>query len=854
MTDSRRYHPRMTHRRHRIVVAGLLLLTGAFALGEPPRDGQDPGPGRALSQPLTKLSLSPPIDRWDDGLPLGNGGGGVLVWGGGNVLRLSLDRADLWDTREPEIFASPDWNYAAMVRLKNEKNHSEHQRLFDVPYDTIPYPTKLPVARLEIILPEEQTLDMFVLNLADGTARVGVQQTPKLWSTLGITMHDAAATTVITGLPEGATLRLVTPAGVSKLGYPSAKEGRAESMRAEEGRDPQPVSEVWFLQPMRPETPDTPDTRITPDAPKLAAAGPAFVVAAAMRVSEPPYRGQPFIRTAAVTIVRSTDEAKDLPADLQRDTDHARLISAARARAIVAANVYRSGDQGERSRRHMAAFDGSSVMLPDPRLQAQYDLAKHLLIAGSRPGFPPLALQGVWTADEGGLPPWKGDYHNDLNTQMTYVSCDAAGLFDQSLAWLDFNVALTPAYERFAREFYGVPGLIVPGVMTIEGRPMGGWGQHSLSPTHSAWVAHQFYTHWRYTRDRARLEREWYPFVAGVARGLAGLVKRDERGVYMLPLSTSPEINDNSYEAWLTPNSTYDDAMLRAAFGMAMEMAVELRLTDEVVAWRGHLEKCAPLPTTGPLPIAAGLPYASSHRHFSHAIGIYPLGLIHTDHRRDVVDATLDELHARGTEWWTGYSFAWMSAMAARASQGERALEYLEKYLAFTGRNGFHLNGDQSPRAPGDKGLSNFTYRPFTLEGNMIAMQGVHEMLLQSWGEVGSDRPSPTNLVRVFPAVSSRWHDVSFKDLRAEGRLSVSARRAAGQTVEVRVHATEATTLRLLDPFDAEARPTWSQPPREIRKGGDGGRAILVFDLGAGERVEGWIGVRPGVSDEPGAR
>jgi alpha-L-fucosidase 2 len=31
-----------------------------------------------------------------------------------------------------------------------------------------------------------------------------------------------------------------------------------------------------------------------------------------------------------------------------------------------------------------------------------------------------MPLQGVWTADAGGLPPWKGDYHNDLNTQMTY--------------------------------------------------------------------------------------------------------------------------------------------------------------------------------------------------------------------------------------------------------------------------------------------------------------------------------------------------------------------------------------------------------------------------------------------------
>jgi alpha-L-fucosidase 2 len=42
---------------------------------------------------------------------------------------------------------------------------------------------------------------------------------------------------------------------------------------------------------------------------------------------------------------------------------------------------------------------------------------------------------------------------------------------------------------------------------------------------------------------------------------------------------------------------------------------------------------------------------------------------------------------------------------------------------AFTLRNGFHANGDQTK-----SGYSDFTYRPFTLEGNFLASQAVHEM------------------------------------------------------------------------------------------------------------------------------
>ena len=31
-----------------------------------------------------------------------------------------------------------------------------------------------------------------------------------------------------------------------------------------------------------------------------------------------------------------------------------------------------------------------------------------------------MPLQGVWTADNDSLPPWKGDYHHDTNTQLSY--------------------------------------------------------------------------------------------------------------------------------------------------------------------------------------------------------------------------------------------------------------------------------------------------------------------------------------------------------------------------------------------------------------------------------------------------
>jgi alpha-L-fucosidase 2 len=726
------------------------------------------------------LTRDGPIPRWDEGLPLGNGLVGVLAWGEGRTLRLSLDRADLWDTRTPQTLTEPGWTWANMIALKREGNHKEHQRLFDVPYDSIPYPTKLPTARVEITLPPDTPIGAWSLVPGSAHARVALAAPPAapVHGVL-VGVHHDDPIVVCTGLPKDAACSIVWPAGLSRLEFPPPECG-------------QDAGERWCLQ----RTPT----------------GLVYAVALATAADDSGL-------SLAVAIRTSADSPDPLAA--------ARALA---ARAIEPAESSRALAQAEHAAR--SAFDASSVSIPDPRLQLHYDLCKHCFIAGSRDGRPPIALQGVWTADEGSLPPWKGDYHNDLNTQMTYSAYHAAGLFDQGRAWTTFNWNLLPAYTRFAHEFYGldnaVPRAVVPGVMTIEGRPMGGWGQYSLSPTHSAWVAQAFHAHWKYTGDRAFLRDRALPFCQAVGYALLGILERDEHGHYVLPLSTSPEVHDNSYAAWLPPNSNYDLSLMRWLFAALAEMGREIGDPLVEARWRHALDRLEPLdtdPATG-LTFAKGHPYSLSHRHFSHAMAIWPLGTLTiegTDADRATIAATLDRLAAMGTSQWCGYSFAWMSAMSARAGRPEEALDALTNYLAFTGPNGFHLNGDQTR-----SGLSNFTYRPFTLEGNFIAMQAVHEMLLQSWGEVG--RPG-SSVIRVFPAISDRWPDAAFRDLRAEGGVRVSAQRRAGATTRVELAASHAGTVRLRDPFDGRGK--WSTPPTTMRDG------LLTFDLPDGGLVTG---------------
>src|SRR5262249_31150128 len=127
------------------------------------------------SRPGT-LTLPAPIAHWDDAIPLGNGILGGLLWGENNVIRLSLDRGDLWDERVPEMLTRPDWTYAKMVALKEAGGHATHVERSDKPYDPVRYPTKLPGGRLEITLDPSCAAASFSLDLASAEARVDLSQ------------------------------------------------------------------------------------------------------------------------------------------------------------------------------------------------------------------------------------------------------------------------------------------------------------------------------------------------------------------------------------------------------------------------------------------------------------------------------------------------------------------------------------------------------------------------------------------------------------------------------------------------------------------------------------------------------
>lgn len=718
--------------------------------------------GAALPAPATPpgpeldLVLEAPIKTWDEAIPLGNGAMGALLWGADGILRLSLDRGDLWDERpSPQYIAVKErFTWKAMREMVASNNMAEFDRVFDSNYDYDFAPTKLPAGRIEIPLPQTLAPNQFRLKLA--TAEGAVQFKDGREATCFVDAADIKSPVVFLRMPGEITGQPVLrpPESVKKLGYadPVARSG-----------------DDWmaFEQP--------------------GANGFRYVVALAWRRV---HDGTLFAATVA------TSGEGQSPLDAAR----ARLD-----KALADGGGKRLAAHGAWWRRF---WEQSSVHIPEPHIARHYYLVRYFHGAASRRGAPPMPLQGVWSADAGTLPPWKGDYHNDLNTQMTYMGYQSAGHFDEGATWLDLLWDLLPSFRRFAHEFYEAPGAAVPGVMSLAGQPLGGWGQYSLSPAMGAWNAHNFYLHWRYTGDAAFLRDRAYPWSAEIGACLVHLLKPDTNGVLVLPLSSSPEVFDNTRRAFVTPNSNYDLMSLRMLFLSLREMALALERPDEAKRWGNVAGKLGPwhIRADGGLKISAHEDLPSSHRHLSNLMGLHPFNLITCEGNeldRRIIRASLAEWDKLGTSGWCGYSFSWMAALRARAGDAEEALRHLDIYArAFILRNGFHANGDQTRG-----GFSGFTYRPFTLEGNFLAMHAVHEMLLQSWS------PEPgtpdTGVIRLFPSTAWRWHDAAFENLRCEGGHIVSAKRENNSTTWFRIAAGGGGTLRVRDNFGGRT-PEWT--------------------------------------------
>ena len=747
----------MSHQQEAVGVALVFALI-AISCGYPA--GAEPRPEHGLH-------YTEPALVWDEAMPLGNGLLGALVWGDGKPLRISLDRTDLWDLRPVPEFHSAEYSYKLMRQWVKEGRIDDLHRLYDKPYGN-PGPTKIPAGRIELTFdgdPKFQTASLDIakataeMRLSDGTvARVFVHaQEP-----LGIVRVTGRAPHISLMAPPFAG-KITEEAGANKISAGDLATLRYEAPVTQSGD-----SWTGYLQK------GWGDFR--------------FAVVLAWRSS-----GRDWLGAWSVCTSKESDDP----------------LAAARRRCEAALDEGLDKLTWEHEQWWAAYWSKASVSVPNPVIERQWYLETYKFGAAARPDTPPITLQGPWTADDMKIPPWKGDYHHDLNTQLSYWPAYSGNRLEGASGYVRWLWATRENARDWTRRFFDLPGLNVPMTSDLEQNQIGGWHQYTHSATTAAWLGHHFYLQWRYGRDRQFLEERVYPWLRDTSIFLEAVTEKGPDGKRTLPLSSSPEINDDRLTAWFPSITNYDVSLIRWSFGTTAELAGQLGKADEADRWRRVLAEMPELAVDSDsrkLLVAKDYPLPSSHRHFSHLMAIHPLGLIRWENGpadQAIIRASLAELDAKGTSAWCGYSFSWLANLAARARDGEKAERALEIFArAFCLRNGFHCNGDQS-----GKGYSNFRYRPFTLEGNFAAAAGLQEMLLQSY----------SGTIRIFPALPASWKDVSFKTLRAEGAFLVSAERRDGVTQRVEIIAEKGGLLRIENPFPGASYAVTGIDPGSVK-------------------------------------
>lgn len=712
-----------------------------------------------------------PPERWLQGIPMANGDIGALVWGNGAPLKVTLDKYDAWETREVPL----NITYKELRKLVEEGKRKEAEQAMrtEAIYGDKPYPTRLPMPRLEID---------FGKPLEWGSARLRLR----------------TATTEIVGTVDGKTLRLETYVHANENLLVVQMEGESAAKAAIRltmdhlNDSAKATLKKWGYA--------EPDVESGENGGSLRFRSPTgYEYAVAWRR---------IIDGSKVTVnvcILSSDYAPN-PLDAVRG----RMTGVEANRASHEAWW---ADYWKRS----------WLTVPDARLEALYYIEMYKLACSSRPGKWPLTLQGLWTLD-GGMPPWSGDYHLDMNVQQSYWPIYTANRLDLGEPLYRVFSECLPRWQKQCQEFFGVDGIWSGCAIGPRGERIYGYSGVELWPGNVAWLAHHYWLHFLYSQDKQFLRTQALPIMRMAFLTYANLLEKGDDGKLHVPLSYSPEWGEGGFDAYCRdPNC--DLALIRFLAQALLKTNDILGVTDSLThSYEQVLDQLVDYRTRGnQLLISENTPLSHSHRHHSHLMAIHPLGLLSpegSEQERALVRESLREIRVQGTGQWTGWAFPWMSLIASRAGYGNTAWQMLDVYAnSFITPNTFHINGD-----PRIFGLSLFDYEPMTLEAGFGAAAAIMEMLLQSNG----------GLIRVFPTIPDRWHDAYFEDLRTEGAFLVTSKLVGGEVVFLRVKSEVGGRCRIKSPFgnDEVALTVDGGPEKKALESNDG---VVSFDTSPGK-------------------
>lgn len=388
----------------------------------------------------------------------------------------------------------------------------------------------------------------------------------------------------------------------------------------------------------------------------------------------------------------------------------------------------------------------------DPGLEVLiFQYARYLMIASSREGNMPANLQGLW--NDSNNPPWRSDYHTDVNIQMNYWFTGPANLSDCFTPLSEWLWSVVPVKRAPTNEAFDARGWAHRAENGIFGGQTFKWYLGD-----APWLLQNIWDYYAFTLDREYLETRAYPLIKEQCQFWEDTLIEWPNGKLVSPKSQSPEhgpkMEGNSYEQQLVYNlfTNFIEASTildRDADYRKKIKSMRARLLGPKIGSWGQLQEWAE-DRDDP---------EDKHRHLSHLLALHPLKQISPTTTPELAEAARVSLNARG-DGGTGWSKAWKISMWARLHDGDRAHKLLREQI----HGNFYRN------------LLSF-HPPFQIDGNFGYAAGVCEMLLQS----------QTGVIHLLPALPSNWKNGAIQGIKARGGFEVDMAWKEGRLMKVRI-------------------------------------------------------------------
>lgn len=574
-------------------------------------------------------------EKWEQGLPLGNGKIGGMVWGGraGKPLILSLDQAEIWDLR----YYTPPNDKTWTEYKKQLAEHRANEMEGFVCNQNKPHVMRIPVGRLEMSPAGKLAAHTSRLRLLQGRCE-GILQTEEEKIPYSVWISAKRQLVVLEYKKEQLNSKWKFVCRDGDYTIEDSEEATAfhHQIRMSE------LIKEWGYPKFRQES-----------------------------CGEIQCFGQDIPQSGGFSVACLQKE-KYMLISIQWSRESAQKAKEQAIKAIK--EGLRAGIQQMRKEHDewwMSYYQASAISIPDTRLEGYYYLQMYMLGSCTRPHDIHMTMCGPWTDDNNMMPICGNDYHwnNEQEMQVWPVYTSNRVEFGD------------PMFDMIENNLE-----ILKEVCKLHFKTEGAFLAHStdpyLHPSYSnvdnfelnglPWICFHYWKRYLYTMDKDFLEKRAYPVMKLAIMPILAELTIGKDGKLHLPWTSSPEYHgidetlrwlDKKEPDWsirFGPDATIDLALTRFLLKTLCEVSIILECDEQLrMKWQNTLDNLASytLDDLGGLAVRADVYLKTSHRHMSHLFPIYPIGEMTMKTHEQVINRSLDIIGMNGRgNGWAGHS------------------------------------------------------------------------------------------------------------------------------------------------------------------------------------------------------